>query len=88
MSAGPQIEVWANEDLPPWQRDAVRRLLTSHEPTDEDRKELLTMAKVAGEKIGDGDLVLVRTGTAGRLRPRTYVAFASATEQSLSEESV
>lgn len=60
MSAGPQIVVWANEDLPPWQRDAVRRLLTSHELTDEDRKELLTMAKVAGEKIEDGDLVLVR----------------------------
>lgn len=88
MSAGPQIVVWANEDLLPWQRDGVRCLLTSHKLTDEDRKELLTMAKVAGEKIWDGDLVLVRPGTAGRLRPRTYVAFASATEQSLSAESV
>lgn len=52
--------MWANEDLPSWQRDAVRCLLTSHELTDEDCKELLTMAKVAGEKIEDGDLVLVR----------------------------
>lgn len=60
MSAGSQIVVRANEDLPPWQRDAVRRLLTSHELTDEDRKELLTMAKVAGEKIENDDLVLVR----------------------------
>ena len=47
MSAVPQIVAWANEELPPWLRDAVRRLLTSHELTDEDRKQLLMMAKAA-----------------------------------------
>ena len=47
MSAVRQIVAWANEELPPWQRDAVRRLLTSDKLTDEDRKELLTMAKAA-----------------------------------------
>lgn len=47
MSAIPQIVEWANKELPPWQGDAVRRLLTSDKLTDEDRKELLLMAKSA-----------------------------------------
>lgn len=48
MSAVPQIVAWANKELPPWQRDAVRRLLTRDDDlTDGDRKELLTMAKGA-----------------------------------------
>lgn len=47
MSAVPQIVAWANEELQAWLRDAVRRLLITHELSDGDRKELLTMAKAA-----------------------------------------
>lgn len=47
MSAISQIVEWANNEIPPWQADAVRRLLTTGELSDDDRKELLLMAKVA-----------------------------------------
>ena len=44
---------WAQNELPTWQSDAVRRLLTQDDLTTQDKSELLAMVK---EKHGLGNL--------------------------------
>jgi len=39
------VVTWAERDLPPWQSDAVRRLLTQHVLTEDDKTELFAMLK-------------------------------------------
>ncbi|MBC8275378.1 MAG: AAA family ATPase [Chloroflexi bacterium] len=45
MSTLESIIQWAQDDLEEWQSDAVRRLLTQDELTDNDKSEILTMLK-------------------------------------------
>ena len=45
MSVLDSIIVWTEQDLPDWQSDAVRRLLTQDRFTDNDKNELLRMLK-------------------------------------------
>lgn len=54
MTALESIIAWAESDLPEWQSDAVRRLLTQDSLTDDDREDLLTMLKALHGLLPDG----------------------------------
>jgi hypothetical protein len=45
MSALESIIEWTQNELPDWQSDAVRRLLTQEELTENDKNEILAMLK-------------------------------------------
>jgi hypothetical protein len=46
MSAIDQIIDWASKEIPAWQGDAVRRMLTQVELTESDKNEILEMLKI------------------------------------------
>jgi len=54
MTALESIIAWAESDLPQWQSDAVRRLLTQDALTDDDRQDLLSMLKALHGLLPDG----------------------------------
>lgn len=54
MTALEAIIAWAESDLPEWQSDAVRRLLTQDTLTDDDRQDLLSMLKALHGLLPDG----------------------------------
>jgi hypothetical protein len=47
MSVLESIITWAEQDLPAWQRDAVRRLLVQDSLTEDDKAELFGMLKAS-----------------------------------------
>lgn len=55
MSALEEIISWANEKLPVWQQDALRRLLTQDQFTDEDRKEIYYLLKKENGLLDEDD---------------------------------
>ncbi len=59
MTALEQIVKWAETELPDWQSDAVRRLLTQGALTDGDSQELLLMVKSGYGLVPDGPRVPV-----------------------------
>lgn len=54
MTALDSIITWAESDLPEWQSDAVRRLLTQDALTDGDRQDILLMIKELHSLLPDG----------------------------------
>jgi energy-coupling factor transporter ATP-binding protein EcfA2 len=54
MTALEAVIAWAVSDLPEWQSDAVRRLLTQDALTDGDRQDLLSMLKALHGLLPDG----------------------------------
>lgn len=55
MSALDLIIEWSANDLPPWESDAVRRILTQEELTDDDKDEIFNMLKKEFSLIGDDE---------------------------------